>query len=555
MPTDPSTPHFEADDLIAPPGLAEEDAATLPLEPITHHETQESRVIEIDGLSIRGTLGEGGFGIVYLAEQTEPVHRLVALKVIKPGMDSRAIVARFEAERQALALMDHPGVARVFDGGTTSTGRPYFVMEYVAGEPITRFCDRQRMGISDRLELFIQTCEAIQHAHGKGVIHRDIKPSNILVEFVDNKPTVKVIDFGVAKALNQRLSDKTIFTAQGQLIGTPEYISPEQAEMTGVDVDTRSDVYSLGVILYELLTGTRPFSLRAHKQAGFSEIQRVIREVDPPRPSHRMTRLATNRDDDTAITAAKKRRIEPNQLVKRLRGDLDWVAMKCLEKNRDRRYETAHEVAAEIRRHLNDEPVLAGPPSTRYRFRKFAKRKMGLLIASSVIVLLLIGGIATTSTLLIRAMAAEKKHDTAETRVRQQLTANAADLIDEIERVTATPSTTAFDFAGTMARLADDEELLSEAAVAFVEDAGNLLEEMRRALAEEDGVALGRAGHALKGAAAIFGGDQLVGTARGLEDIAASGNLAPAEDAVWALETLTAQLLMELAPYISRFAA
>ncbi|MHC4108755.1 MAG: serine/threonine-protein kinase, partial [Planctomycetota bacterium] len=296
---------------------------------------------------IRERLGEGGFAVVYAADQREPVQRRVALKIIKLGMDTGQVVARFEAERQALAMMDHPNVARVFDAGATETGRPFFVMEFVAGTPITEYCDRHRLAVNQRLALFMEVCEAIQHAHQKGIIHRDVKPSNVLVEVKDDTPHVKVIDFGVAKAISSRLAQHTIYTEHGQLIGTPEYMSPEQAEMTTENIDTRSDIYSLGVLLYELLTGSLPFAPTTLRQAAFGEIQRIIREDEPPRPSTKLSHA-----DEELTPFAHNRRADPKTLVRELRGDLDWITMRALEKDRTRRYSSASELAADIQRHL-----------------------------------------------------------------------------------------------------------------------------------------------------------------------------------------------------------
>jgi WD40 repeat protein/serine/threonine protein kinase len=314
-------------------------------------------------------LGEGGFGVVFLAEQTTPVRRKVALKVLKPGMDSRQVIARFEAERQALALMDHPNIALVFDGGATPSGRPYFVMELVKGLPITAFCDEQCLTPRQRLELFVPVCQAVQHAHQKGVIHRDIKPSNVLVTLHDGVPLVKVIDFGIAKALEQQLTDRTLLTGFAQMVGTPLYMSPEQAGMSGLDIDTRSDVYSLGVLLYELLTGTTPLEKERLSQVGYEEMRRIIREEEPPRPSTRISTLG-----QAASTVSTRRGSDPRQLSRLFRGELDWVVMKALDKDRNRRYDSASNFAADVQRYLADEPVLACPPSAWYRFRKFARR-------------------------------------------------------------------------------------------------------------------------------------------------------------------------------------
>jgi tetratricopeptide (TPR) repeat protein len=333
-------------------------------------------------------IGEGGFGVVFMAEQQRPVRRKVALKVLKAGMDTRQVVARFEAERQALAIMDHPNIAKVHDGGVTPSGRPYFVMELVKGAPITEFCDQNHLTPRQRLELFVPVCAAVQHAHHKGIIHRDLKPSNILVVMHDTTPVVKVIDFGVAKAVGQELTDKTLFTGFAQMIGTPLYMSPEQAGQSGLDIDTRSDIYSLGVLVYELLTGTTPFAKDRFKGVGYDEMRRIICEEDPPNPS---TRLAQS--TETLPTISAKRLMEPAQLTRLVRGDLDWIVMKALEKDRNRRYETANGFAMDIQRYLADEPVLACPPSAGYRLRKFARRnKRGLAVAGLVVFFLILLG-------------------------------------------------------------------------------------------------------------------------------------------------------------------
>jgi serine/threonine protein kinase/tetratricopeptide (TPR) repeat protein len=333
-------------------------------------------------------IGEGGFGVVYMAEQREPIRRKVALKIIKLGMDTKQVIARFEAERQALAMMEHPNIAKVLDAGATDTGRPYFVMELVRGIPITEYCDKNNLPTRRRLELFIDVCRAVQHAHQKGIIHRDIKPTNVMITLRDNGTGVpKIIDFGIAKATQQRLTEKTLFTEYHQFIGTPEYMSPEQAQMGDADVDTRSDVYSLGVLLYELLTGTTPFGHKELVSTSYDEMRRMIRETDPPKPSTRLNTLG-----DALSEVAKHRDAQPAELFKIIRGDLDWVVMKTLEKDRTRRYETANELAMDIERHLRDEAVVAGRPGTTYRVRKFVRRnRTGVVFALSVTAVLLIG--------------------------------------------------------------------------------------------------------------------------------------------------------------------
>jgi WD40 repeat protein len=352
-------------------------------------------------------IGEGGMGTVWMAEQTEPIRRRVAVKLIKPGMDSSQVLARFEAERQALALMDHPNIAKVFDAGTTPDGRPFFVMELVKGVPITKHCDEHRLTPRERLELFVPVCQAIQHAHQKGVVHRDLKPSNVLVAPYDGKPVVKVIDFGVAKAAGQPLTEKTLFTGLGAVVGTPEYMSPEQAELNNADVDTRSDVFSLGVLLYELLTGSTPLTRKRLKQAALLEVLRLVREEEPPRPS---TRLSTA---EGLPSIAACRGLEPRKLSGVVRGELDWIVLKALEKDRTRRYETATGLAQDIENYLNDEPVRACPPSAAYRVTKFARKHRRLLLAATVLVSALLIGIVGSSYGLVRAVAEKRNADDA----------------------------------------------------------------------------------------------------------------------------------------------
>jgi serine/threonine protein kinase/dienelactone hydrolase len=335
-------------------------------------------------------IGEGGMAVVYLAEQAEPIRRKVALKIIKLGMDTRQVIARFEAERQALALMGHPNIAKVLDAGATETGRPYFVMELVAGVSITEYCDRNSLGTKDRLSLFIQVCNAVQHAHQKGIIHRDIKPSNVMVTMHDGKPVPKIIDFGIAKATNQRLTEKTLFTRYAHIIGTPAYMSPEQAELSDLDIDTRSDIYSLGVLLYELLTGTTPFSEEELRKAGYIEMQRVIREQEPAKPSTKLTTLS-----ETLTDVAKQRDCTPYLLRKAIRGDLDWIVMKALEKARERRYDNASALAMDIERHLNSEPILAGSPGMYYHLQKFVRRHQSRLLTATAVTVLAVGLVVT----------------------------------------------------------------------------------------------------------------------------------------------------------------
>ena len=368
-------------------------------------------------------IGEGGMGSVYLAQQKEPVKRTVAVKVIKAGMDSKAVLARFEAERQALAIMDHPNIARVLDAGSTDGGRPFFVMELVKGTPITKHCDERKLTPRQRLELFVPVCQAIQHAHQKGIIHRDIKPSNVLVAMYDDKPVPKVIDFGVAKAAGQSLTDKTLMTGFGAVVGTAQYMSPEQANLNNLDIDTRSDVYSLGALLYELLTGSTPVDRKNLGKGAILEILRIVREVEAVRPSAKLSTI------DTLPSVAASRGTEPDKLSKLMKGELDWVVMKALEKDRTRRYDTANGLARDIQRYLADEVVEARPPSTGYRLKKFVRRHKGQVIAASLVLLALVGGIAGTTFGLIRAEL--QRAEAEQARQREAVEASARKIAEK----------------------------------------------------------------------------------------------------------------------------
>ena len=374
-----------------------EPRQTTPFAPATQH------LDEVVGqYRLRGIIAEGGMGIVYEAEQQGPVRRTVALKIIKPGMDSCEVISRFETERQTLALMDHPNIARVLDAGSTDSHQPYFVMELVCGTPITAHCDEYRLTIRQRLSLFMQVCQAVQHAHQKGIIHRDIKPSNVLVTHKDGVSVPKVIDFGVAKALDQQLTEQSHQTRFTQMVGTPLYMSPEQAALNSIDVDTRSDIYSLGVLLYELLTGTTPCQLERLENASYAEFRRIKCEENPPRPSARIGDIP-----DQVTVVCERRGTQPGRLGSMLRGELDWIVMKALEKDRQRRFQTARGFAADVKRYLDNEPVEAGPPSATYRVRKFINRHRGLFAASSLVVITLLLGTCVSVWQAIRATNAE----------------------------------------------------------------------------------------------------------------------------------------------------
>jgi serine/threonine protein kinase len=392
-------------------------------------------------------IGEGGFGVVWMAEQEEPLRRRVALKIIKPGMDTREVVARFEAERQALAMMEHPNIASVFDGGATDSGRPYFVMELVKGVPITTYCDTNQLTTRERLELFMEVCQAVQHAHQKGVIHRDLKPSNILVTVKDDRAVPKVIDFGVAKATQAQLTEKTLFTRLNQWLGTPEYMSPEQAGLGSLDVDTRSDIYSLGVLLYELLTGRPPFDTQKLLAAGYDAVMRTIREAEPPKPSTRLGTLAA--EELTAVAA--NRGSEPAKLNRLLRGDLDWIVMKALEKDRRRRYDTANGLAADIQRHLGDEPVEAGAPSTLYRLHKLVRRHKVAIVATTAVISALIAAAAVSTWQAVAAIKARDQAGKAETIARLEQS-RAEQLAKERQRLLTNASWTSYNQADQLLR-------------------------------------------------------------------------------------------------------
>jgi serine/threonine protein kinase len=454
-----------ADSLIddaVPPDFEPSATANLPSLPT------EGPGMVIGPYKLIEQIGEGGMGVVYRAEQTSPVRRTVALKIIKPGMDTRQVIARFEAERQALALMDHPGIAKVLDAGATDAGRPYFVMELVKGVPITTYCDTVHLTPRERLELFIPVCQAIQHAHQKGIIHRDVKPSNVLVTMLDGKPVPKVIDFGVAKAIDQRLTERTMFTQHGAIVGTFEYMSPEQAELSGLDIDTRSDIYSLGVLLYELLAGSTPLEKEKVREAAYSEILRLIRETEPPKPS---TRLSDS--GDRLASLAAQRRMEPARLTRQVRGELDWIVMKALDKDRTRRYETASGFARDLERHVNGEPVEAGPPSAWYKLRKLVRKRRALVATVGAFGAMLLIAATAGTYLAIRATNAERL---AKRRLLEATTAKTAvEAAEKSARAEADKSKAINDF------LTEDLLTQAEPGKNSPEDRVTLLEVLDRA--------------------------------------------------------------------------
>ena len=449
---------------------------------------------EIGPYKILSVLGEGGCGLVYLAERARPVRRRVALKVIKPGMDTKQVIARFEAERQALALLNHPNIGQVYDAGTTEKGRPYFVMEYIKGVPILEHCDRQKLGIDERLKLFIHVCDAVQHAHQKAIIHRDIKPSNILAAISGNQTIPKIIDFGVAKALTGPLTDRTLYTEQGQVIGTPEYMSPEQAEMTNQDIDTRTDIYSLGVVLYELLTGALPFESKTLREGGFEKLRQVIREQDPKTPSTRLGAL----EGEALTKIVSQRHTDIRSLSRRLRGDLDWITLRAMEKDRTRRYETANGLGMDIQRHLDHEPVQAGQPSVFYRMSKFVKRNRRTLTAAACIVVVGAIGLVFGLSMYWQARQADQKAMEAEAgkQVAQE-TAQRAEALSALsagqnfvsraeyaQALEAIESILESEFVGAQARL-----LRARCRLMTKAPAGEVIRELEALLDEEARVA------------------------------------------------------------------
>ena len=453
--------HFSNDSLLAGPALEGE----RPAPPVLVAPPEEAPAQMLGRYKLLEKIGEGGFGEVWMADQREPVKRRVALKIIKLGMDSRQIVARFEAERQALAMMDHANIAKIFDADVTDTGRPYFVMELVRGIKITEYCDQNQLPTQERLRLFILVCQAIQHAHQKGIIHRDIKPSNILVTLHDGVPVPKVIDFGIAKATQQELTDKTVFTQFQQFIGTPAYISPEQAEMSGLDIDTRADIYSLGVLLYEFLVGQTPFDAKEMMQGGIDALRQIIREREPLRPSTKLNTL----QGDARTTAGKRRQTDVGKLVHQLQGDLDWIVMKCLEKDRTRRYETANGLAMDIQRHLNNETVIARPPSAAYRFQKAFRRNKLVFAAGTAVVVALVVGLGLAAAGLRQAMRernvarAARAEEEVQRREAQRAQTNEVQLRREAEVLALAASRRAYASDMNIAKQALDDNNLGRA--------------------------------------------------------------------------------------------
>jgi serine/threonine protein kinase len=439
--------HEDAGSFLEHPPQGDAGTGAFPLGPAARltaslENPTEAIGTQIGPYKLTQKLGEGGMGTVWVAEQTEPVKRRVALKLIKPGLDTAQVIRRFEAERQALALMEHTNIARVLDAGATAAGRPYFVMELVKGVPITRYCDELQLPLRERLELFVPVCQAIQHAHQKGIIHRDIKPSNVLICIEDGKAVPKIIDFGVAKALRERLTNESMYTEIGQLVGTLEYMSPEQAELSALDVDTRADVYALGVLLYELLTGTTPLDKARLRSAAFAELLRMIKEEEPPRPSTRLTESG-----NSLPSLAAQRRSEPGRLARELRGELDWIVMRCLEKDRARRYDSASGLAKDIERHLRDEPIAARPPSARYRLGKFVRRHRGQAVVASSLLLTALAGLAGIAWNAVRI---EQQRRVAEAAMREM---EVARRLEQVQR----------ELAEQHRKLAEDSE---KAAVA-----------------------------------------------------------------------------------------